>query len=99
MYRFQRMATIRTAAQVPAALSFAAQVTEQLNSRYGLNMRFGAEQFGASRIHWYFDIDSLDKLQQIYDKLMQDREYAALLEKFQDTWVDGSMRDSVTRLL
>ncbi len=29
---------------------------------------------------------------------MEDRDYGALLDKYKDTWVDGSMHDTVVRL-
>ena len=99
MYRYIRTATVKTAAQLPAAIAFAAQVTAQLNSRYTLNMRFGVEQFGRGRIHWHFDADSLDAMQKINAQLMEDRDYIALLDKFKDTWVEGSMRDTLVRLV
>jgi hypothetical protein len=99
MYRFIRTATVRNGALMPTALMFASQVTAHVNNRYGLNMRFGAEQYGSSKIHWHFDIDSLDKMQQANEKMLEDREYIALLQKFQDTWLEGSMHDAVVRLV
>ncbi|MCR5891714.1 hypothetical protein E2P84_16320 [Burkholderia cepacia] len=98
MYRFIRTATVKNAAQIPSALAFAAQVTAHLNKSYAMNMQFGVEQFGSPRIHWYFDADSLDKMQQINEKLMADRDYGGLLEKYRDVWVDGATHDTVVRL-
>jgi hypothetical protein len=98
MYRFIRTATVKNAALLPSALAFAAQVTEHLNKSYSINMRFGAEQFGNPCIHWHFDADSLDKMQQVNEKLMADRDYAALLEKYRDVWAEGAMHDTVVRL-
>lgn len=98
MYRFIRTATIRNAAQFPSALAFASQVTAHVNKRYSLDMRFGVEQFGCPRVHWHFDADSLDSMQQVNSGLMEDREYAAMLEKYKDIWVEGSLRDTIIRL-
>ena len=98
MYRFIRTATVKNAALLPAALTFAAEVTAHINKRYSLNMAFGTEQFGCANIHWHFDADSLDKMQQVNEKLLGDRDYAALLEKYKDVWAEGSMQDTVVRL-
>ena len=95
MFRFMRIATAKNAATIPAALQFGAEVTSYLNRRYSLNMKCGAELFGAPRIHWHFESDSLDKLQQLNVKLMQDREYLGMLEKYKDAWADGSMKDTI----
>ncbi|UGS90870.1 hypothetical protein KOL96_23515 [Ralstonia wenshanensis] len=99
MYRFIRTATVKNAAVLPSALAFAAEVTAHLNKAYALNMRFGAEQFGSGNVHWHFDADSLDKMQQVNEKLLGDRDYAALLEKYKDVWAEGSMQDTVVRLV
>ncbi|AHI68436.1 hypothetical protein [Burkholderia thailandensis] len=98
MYRFIRTATVKNAAALPSALAFASEVTTHLNKSYALNMSFGAEQFGCSNIHWHFDSDSLDRMEQVNEKLMGDRDYAALLDKYQDIWAEGSMHDTVVRL-
>jgi hypothetical protein len=61
MYRFVRTARPRTAANVPAALQFSAQVTEHLNRTYGLNMKAGIELFGKSRLHWHYEAPTIDE--------------------------------------
>lgn len=99
MYRFVRTATVKNAAVLPLALAFASEVTAHLNKSYSLKMLSGAEQYGCARIHWHFDADSLDEIQRINAKLMEDRDYAALLDKYKDVWVEGSMRDTVVRML
>ena len=99
MYRFIRTATVKNAEALPSALAFASEVTAHLNKSYALDMRFGAEQFGCSNIHWHFASQSLDKMQQVNEKLMADRDYAALLDKYQDIWAEGSMHDTVVRLI
>lgn len=99
MYRFIRTATVKNASLLPSALAFASQVTAHINKAHALNMRFGVEQFGAARIHWHFDADSLDKMQRVNEMLMEDREYNAMLNMSKDTWAEGSMRDSVVRMV
>ncbi|TAM51752.1 MAG: hypothetical protein EPN57_16640 [Paraburkholderia sp.] len=99
MYRFVRTATVKNAALLPQALAFASEVTAHINKRYSLNMLFGAEQYGWARIHWHFDADSLDEMQRVNGRLMEDREYAALLDKYKDLWAEASMHDTVVRLL
>jgi len=98
MYRFIRTSTVKNAAQLPAALAFASQVTAYLNKSYSLKMYYGVEQFGSPCIHWHFDADSLDKMQLVNEKLIADPEYAALLEKYKDIWTEGAMQDKVVRL-
>lgn len=95
MFRFMRTATAKNAATLVPALQFAAEVSSYLNRRYSLNVKFGTELFGAPRIHWQFETDSLDKLQQLNVKLLQDREYLGMIEKYKDSWVDGSLQDTV----
>ncbi len=95
MFRFIRTATVRYAASVPAALKFAADVTAYVNKHHDMGMKFGAELYGSPKIHWHFDVDSLDKMQQFNAKLMADREYLALLDKFKEAWVEGSVKDTL----
>lgn len=98
MFRFERTATIKNAADEPAAVQFAGEVTSYLNKRHALNMRYGVELFGAGNIHWYFDFDSLDKANQLNAALLHDREYCEMLDKAKALWTDGSMRDTVVNL-
>ena len=60
MFRFERTVSVKHAAEVPAAVQFASEVTTYLNKRHDLNMKFGVELFGEPRIHWYYDFESLD---------------------------------------
>jgi hypothetical protein len=46
MFRFERTATVRHGAEIPAAVKFAAEITEYLNKRHGLNLKYGVELFG-----------------------------------------------------
>ncbi len=58
MFRFERCATVRNAADIPAAVQFATEVTAYLNKQHSLNMKFGIEIFGAPCVQWYFDDES-----------------------------------------
>ena len=49
MFRFERKATVKTAADVAAAVKFAGEVTAYLNKLHSLNMKFGVELFGKAR--------------------------------------------------
>ncbi|WP_395702814.1 hypothetical protein [Aquabacterium sp.] len=98
MFRFVRTATVRYGASYPAALKFAGEVTAYVNKHYEMGMRCGVEMYGAPRIHWHFDIDSLDRMQQFNAKLMADRDYFGLLDKYKETWVDGSLQDMLVAL-
>jgi len=65
MFRFERRAAVKHVADMPAAVQFAAEVTSYLNKRHSLNMKVGVELFGTGSIHWYYDLDSLDKSVQL----------------------------------
>lgn len=99
MYRFIRTATPRNAVNAPEALQFGVQVTAHINKTYGLNMKVGIEMFGGGRLHWHYEVDSLDRMTEINGKLMGDTAYWALLEKYKYLWVEGSMKDRVISLL
>ena len=98
MYRFIRTVTVRHNAALPSALKFASEVTAHIKKHYDIAMMFGAELYGSPKVHWHFDIDSLDKMQQLNAKLMVDREYLGLLDKFKENWVEGSMKDTLVSL-
>ena len=99
MFRFERKGTVKTAADVPAAVKFAADVTAYLNKQHALNMKFGVELFGKARIHWYYDIESLDKGVALNAALLQDREYAEMLSKASGLWVEGAIKDTIVNLV
>ena len=61
MFRFERRAAVKHVADMPAAVQFAAEVTAYLNKRHSLNMKVGVELFSTGSIHWYYDLESLDK--------------------------------------
>jgi hypothetical protein len=98
MFRFERTATVKHGAEIPAAVKFASEITEYLNKRHGLNLRYGVELFGAPRIHWYYDLESLDQSAKLDAALLKDADYEKLLKKNEDLWVDESMCDTVVRL-
>ncbi len=95
MYRFIRTVRPRTTANLAPGLQWAGEVTAYINKTYALNLKFGAELFGKGRIHWHFDTDSLDKITALNAKMMQDRDYQALLDKGKALWLEGSNKDSI----
>ena len=98
MFRFERCATVRTTADIPAAVQFASEITAYLNKRHSLGMRFGVEIFGAPCVHWYFDGESLDRMTQMNSALMKDPDYLGMLDKVKDIWLSGSLKDTIVGL-
>jgi hypothetical protein len=99
MYLFIHTVTVKLGADYPAALQFAGEVSAHLNKIYSLNIKFGVELFGTGKIHWHFDTDSSDKITALNAKLMQDREYLGLLEKYKSIWVEGSLKDILVKMV
>lgn len=98
MFRFERTTTVKHAAEVPAAVQFASDVTTYLNKRYNLDMKFGVELFGEPRIHWYFDTASLDDSAKLNSALLKDDEYEKMLKKSEEFWIEESLHDTIVRL-
>lgn len=99
MFRFIRTVEAKNAAMLPAALQFAGEITSYVNKTYGLNLQYGLEVFSGAVLHWQFQTDSLDKVTALHAKLLQDREYGALLSKAKDLWVDGTFKDTVVSIV
>jgi hypothetical protein len=99
MYRFIRTAIVKTGAGVPAALQWAGEASAYLNKTYSLNLKYGMELFGECKIHWHFDTDGLDKTTAINAKMMQDREYVAMLDKAKAFWLEGSLQDTIVSIV
>ena len=99
MFRFERKATVKNVADMPAAVQFAAEVTAYLNKAYSLNMKFGVEVFGTPSIHWTYDFESVDKSVQLNAALLQDRAYLEMLSKARGLWIDGSAKDTIVTLM
>lgn len=98
MFRFARCVTVRNAADVPAAVQFATEITGYVNKRHSLNMKFGVEHFGAPCVHWYFDNESLDRLTRVNAELLKDRDYVGMLDRVKGLWLDGSLKDTIVEL-
>ena len=98
MFRFERTATVKHAAEIPAATQFAADVTTYLNKRHDLDMKFGIELFGAPKIHWYYDFESLDESAKLNGILLKDRDYEKMLKDSEELWIDESLHDTIVRL-
>jgi hypothetical protein len=99
MYRFERKITVKSVADMPAAMQFATDVTNHLNKRYDLHMRFGAENFDKIRVHWFYDFDSADKSAALGQALLQDHEYNSMLNKARGLWLEGSLEDTFVNLV
>ena len=98
MYRFERKITVRNVADMPAAMRFASDVTDYLNKRYDLHMKYGAEGFDKSRVHWFYDFDSADKSAAFGNALLEDTDYQDMLTKAKGLWLDGSLEDTFVNL-
>jgi hypothetical protein len=98
MFRFERTVDVKTAADMPAAMQFAGEVTAYLNKAHSLNMKFGAEAYGVLRIHWFYEFESLDKSAAIGMALLQDRAYQEVLNKAKGHMVEGSTKDTLVSL-
>lgn len=98
MFRFERRVEVKHAAEVPAALKFANEVTAYLNKRHDLGMKFGVEMFGEPTIHWYYDFESLDDSAKLNAALLKDGEYEKMLKNSEDLWIEQSTHDTVVSL-
>jgi hypothetical protein len=98
MFRYQRSATVKNVADLPAAIQFGNQVTSYVNKQHSLKLTFGVELFGAASLHWYFDSESIDKSVQVNAALLQDREYTGMLNNAKALWIDGSVKDTIVSL-
>lgn len=56
--------TIEHGAGIAPALQTALELAAYLNKTYGFQIRVGTELFGATRVYWYNDIESLDAVPQ-----------------------------------
>ena len=99
MYRFTRTILVKHAADIPLALKFALEVTGYLKKTYDIKMSTGAELYGETRVHWFYDFDTLDGSSQLNAKLGQDAQYLAMIAKAKDLLVEGSNQDKVVRIL
>ncbi len=98
MYRFIRSARIVSSTRMPAALQFAVEVTDYLNKQYSLDMKIGVGTLGHPIIQWHFDLDSADELATLNNKLSEDLEYLALVEKYKYSWFAKSMEDTLVNV-
>jgi hypothetical protein len=96
MFQSTRTVTV-IATALPAALQAAAETTAYLNKNHSLNMKFGVEQYGSCRIHWQCEFDSLDKFDQLNQKLLKDREYLDMVKRTEGLWVHGSLKDTLVK--
>ena len=83
------------------AAKWAVELANYLNENYpGQNIRAHVEWFGsAGTIHWTGEYESLAVWETSVGKTTGDAAWAALLEKGQDYFVAGSIRDLVFQQL
>jgi len=99
MYRFTRSIAVKEASRFPAAVQFTTELCGYLDKTYGLKLKFGIELFGSAQLHRHLDAESMDALHAINAKLLQDRQYIAMLDKVKDLFVEGSLKDTIISLL
>ena len=99
MLRFIRTGTVKTAALTPKAMGYAMELTGWLNKKYDVNIQVGGELFGSLKVHWHMEMPDLATIEEFNKKIMQDSEYWAFLDKGNDFWVEGSLKDTVVSIM
>ncbi len=99
MHRFVRTAAVKHAGSIYTALQAASEITAHVNKQYALDLKYGVELFSEPVFHWHFDSESADKIYELFGKLGEDREYAALMDKYKDIWLEGSLKDRLIALM
>jgi hypothetical protein len=100
MYRITRTAELKTASYMPKAIGFSKELVDYVNNTYpGFELSMGVEMFGAGRIHWWWQTDSLDTLQEANAKLLGDQKYWGMLETANEFWVEGSLQDTIAMVV
>ena len=99
MYRFTRYATLQNAVYVPQAIGWSAELCGYFTKTYKIPLKAGVELFGDLNIHWEFELDSLDKMSELNNKLVSDKTYIQMLEKGKDFWVPGTVRDQLVNFV
>ena len=98
MHLFIRSVLAKNASCLPPAMRFAHGICEYVNKTYHVKMRFGVEVFGQAKINWMLDFESIDAALSMNQKMMTDTDYQNLLEKANELWVPGSMKDRLIRM-
>jgi hypothetical protein len=99
MYRFTRTVTVKHVASMPDAIKMGMGVIEHLRKEYGMSLSMGMEVYGQSKLHYYNDFESLDKVAEMQSKLGQDKAYLSIVEAGRSLFVEGSLHDKLVRLL
>ncbi len=96
MFRFHRTAQA-SRGKLQDAIKFAKEVTEYLNAKYTpLSVQAYSEVFGdGGRIHWYADYQDLATIEKINAQLLTDQGYWAILTKWADAFIEGSVHDTL----
>ena len=90
---------LKNGADTARAIAYSTEVTAFVNAKIGTNLQFGIEMFNQSRVHWSADFQSLAEFETKFADLMADADYHALLQGGRDLWVDGSLQDSIYKVL
>ena len=100
MYSINRTATLKNASFLPKAIGWSTELNKYVNDNYkGFNLKVGVEMFGAARLHWTYEAESLAKLEEANTRLMQDKKYWSMIETGKDFWVDGSLKDTIVMVV
>ena len=84
---------------MPDAIKMGMSVIEHLRKEYGMSLTMGMELYGQSKLHYYNDFDSLDKVAEMQSKLGQDKAYLSIVEAGRNLFLEGSLHDKLVRLL
>ena len=100
MYRFCRTAQYRSGRGADATKR-ATEIAAYLNAKYApLVWQAYTEMFGQVwRLHWHVDHPDLASYEKFMVKISTDEGYWTISRKFADDIVDGSVRDTLLRLL
>lgn len=100
MYQITRTATLKNLAFLPKAVGWGKEISGYINKTYpGFDVKVGVELFGHARVHWSYTAPTLEKLEAVNAKLIQDQKYFAMIESVKELWVDGSLKDTIIMLV
>ena len=99
MFRFTRTVVLKDSSVTPKAMEVSMKIKSILKEKYDLELGHGVELFGSPRIHWWFETPSLDAVTEINAKLMGDKDYMGLVSENSPLWVEGSLQDTIVKVM
>ena len=100
MSQFTRRVALRDASLLPRAKAVAYELNRHLANTHKIKVHVGTPVDGSSSsMVWLFDAPSFDGLEDLNERLLQDQDYWALIEKNRDLWVSGPKRDGIVNLI